>query len=280
MSEIKQVKMKKHFRFRNRENNEITLRKFIPNFVTLLALCVGLTSIKFGLEHNWEYAVFCLIFSAILDATDGRLARYLGSTTHFGAELDSLADFVNFGVSPAIVGYMLSIQKFGDFGWGVCLFFIICSGLRLARFNTSKFYSHEDDAPWQHNYSVGVAAPAGAIFAVVPIIFYLATGCDFLLAPCFLVTTFLMSGILMISRIKTFVFKNIKIKPSFVPLSILMACLFVICIVTKVWYTMSAICIIYLISIPCSHICYRNKLISEKKKKELAQDQPKIEIIQ
>ena len=136
---------KPYNRINKKETNVVTLHKFIPNFITMMALCTGLSSIKFALFGKWEYSIFCLLFASILDATDGRLARFFGSSSHFGAEIDSLSDFVNFGVSPAIVTYLLSLKDNSDIGWGACLFFVVCSCLRLARFNTSKFYPKKEE---------------------------------------------------------------------------------------------------------------------------------------
>lgn len=256
-------RIKKNYKFNKQKTNKITLRRFIPNFITMSALCIGLTSIKFGLSGQLEYAIFCLLFSSILDATDGRLARFFGSSSHFGAEIDSLADFVNFGVSPAILAYLASLQKYPDFGWGVSLFFVICSCLRLARFNTSKFYPLKEEEPWEHNYSVGVPAPAGAILAVSPIIFFFVTKNELFLSPLFVICSFCLSGVLMISRIKTFVFKNIKITKKSVPVLIACIGISVIFIITKLWETIAFICVIYLFSIPYSNLKYK-KIITNK----------------
>lgn len=253
-------RIKKNYKFNKQKTNEITLRRFIPNFITMSALCIGLTSIKFGLSGQLKYAVLCLLFSSILDATDGRLARFFGSSSHFGAEIDSLADFVNFGVSPAILAYLISLQKYSDLGWGIALFFVICSCLRLARFNTSKFYPQKEEEPWEHNYSVGVPAPAGAILAVSPIIFFFSSQNEIFLSPLFLTCSFCLSGMLMISRIKTFVFKNIKITKKSVPILIACIGICVIFIITKLWETMTFISIIYLFSIPYSNFKYKKTL--------------------
>lgn len=258
-----QFRIKRNYKFNKPKTNEITLRRFIPNFITMSALCIGLTSIKFGLSGQLEYAIFCLLFSSILDATDGRLARFFGSSSHFGAEIDSLADFVNFGVSPAILAYLVSLQKYPDFGWGISLFFVICSCLRLARFNTSKFYPIKEEEPWEYNYSVGVPAPAGAILAVLPIIFFFITKNEIFLSPILVICSFFLSGILMISRIKTFIFKNIKITKRSIPVLVTCIGICVIFIITKLWETMVFISIIYLFSIPYSNLKYK-KIIANK----------------
>ena len=255
-------KMNRKFKFR-KKTQDITLKRFIPNMITISALCVGLTAIKFSLSGKLEFAILCLLFSAVLDATDGRLARYIGVTSNFGAELDSLADFVNFGVSPAIISYIVSLRFIGELGWGIALFFIICSGLRLARFNSTKFYNEHQEQEWEHDYSVGVPAPAGAICAVLPIIFCLATqnpSDNTMISPLYLVISFLFSGILMVSKIRTFVFKNFKITNSSVYLFVLLIGIFIICMMTKLWWTMVVISVLYLLSIPLSHKKYLKKM--------------------
>ncbi len=259
--------MQRKFKFK-KKSQDITLKRFIPNMVTLSALCVGLTAIKFSLSGQLDFAILCLLFSAVLDATDGRLARYMGVTSHFGAELDSLADFVNFGVSPAVIGYIVSLRMIGEFGWGVSLFFIICSGLRLARFNSTKFYPEKEEQVWEHDYSVGVPAPAGAICAVFPMILALATENTGSISPLYLVISFLFSGILMVSKIRTFVFKNFKITNSSVSLCVLLIGILVICMMTKLWWTMVAISILYILSIPLSHKRYLKKLNSSDLSKD------------
>jgi len=247
--------MAKKFRFK-KKNTDLTLKRFIPNIITLSALCVGLTSIKFALSMQLNFAVLCLLVSALLDGTDGRVARYMGVTSHFGAELDSLADFVNFGVSPAVIAYVVSLKEIGEIGWGISLFFIVCSGLRLARFNTTKFYPVRDEQEWENDYSTGVPAPAGAIIAMFPMLISLAFQENSLTSPLFVGLSFFVSGSLMVSKIMTFVFKNLKIKNSSVPIWILMIGALIVLLMTKVWLTMSVITLIYITSIPFSHKKY------------------------
>lgn len=253
--------MPKKFKFK-KKNTDLTLKRFIPNIITLSALCVGLTSIKFALSSQLNFAVLCLLFSALLDGTDGRVARYMGVTSHFGAELDSLADFVNFGVSPALIAYIVSLQNISEIGWGISLFFIVCSGMRLARFNTTKFYPKREEYEWENDYSTGVPAPAGAIIAMFPILLSLAFQDNSLLNPISIGVSFFIAGTLMVSRIKTFVFKNVKIKNSSVSLWILMLGSLIILLMTKVWLTMSLLTLIYIISIPFSHKKYLAKISS------------------
>src|SRR3989337_557518 len=139
----------------------------IPNIFTLVGLCAGLTAIRMGIEHRWDLAVAALVFAAILDGIDGRVARLLKASSRFGAELDSLADFVNFGVAPAIIMFTWALDDLRSFGRLAGLVFADCSALRLARFNVSL--DRTDLPAWTSNYFVGVPAPAGALILLLPI---------------------------------------------------------------------------------------------------------------
>jgi CDP-diacylglycerol--serine O-phosphatidyltransferase len=144
---------------------KVPLRALIPNLVTLLALCAGLTAIRMTIDGRFDIAVAAIFLAAVLDGLDGRLARMLKSTSRFGAELDSLADFVNFGVAPAVLLYVWAFQPVPGLGWMVALIFALCAALRLARFNVDR------DRPvpqWQRAYFIGVPAPAGAIVVLLP----------------------------------------------------------------------------------------------------------------
>jgi CDP-diacylglycerol--serine O-phosphatidyltransferase len=155
--------------FLARGARRVPLRALIPNLVTLLALCAGLTAIRMAIDARYELAIGAILLAAVLDALDGRLARMLKSTSRFGAELDSLADFVNFGVAPAVILYVWAFASAPSLGWLAALLFALCTALRLARFNTEL-----DDAQpsWRANYFIGVPAPAGAIVVLLP--FYAA----------------------------------------------------------------------------------------------------------
>ena len=136
----------------------LPFNRMIPNILTLLALCAGLTSIRFGLLEQWQLAVVALFAAAIFDGLDGRVARILKGTSKFGAELDSLSDFISFGVAPAIVLYLWTMQTWGNIGWLVVLIFSVCCALRLARFNTNL--DEPNTPPWAVNFFTGVPAPA------------------------------------------------------------------------------------------------------------------------
>lgn len=186
----------------------VPLRLILPNLVTLLALCSGLTAIRMALEARWDWAIGAIVLAALLDAIDGRVARMLRSTSRFGAELDSLADFVNFGVAPAIILYTWILNELKSFGWIAVLVFAISGALRLARFNVM---AEEPDKPaWQANYFVGMPAPAGALTVLLPV--YLSS-LGLLdrwseLAPPIVAYVFLIA-FLMVSRLPTYSGKKI-----------------------------------------------------------------------
>ncbi len=146
-----------------------SINRLIPNVLTLAALCSGLTAVRFGLQNEFKLAVIAIIVAAIFDALDGRVARRLGVTSRFGAELDSLSDFLCFGVAPALVLYLASLKDGGALGWVVTLMFPICSALRLARFNTGLL-SDPPPPAWTGSYFTGVPAPAGALVALIPLL--------------------------------------------------------------------------------------------------------------
>src|SRR5262245_36689014 len=149
-------------------HQRVPVRMLVPNFVTLLGLCAGLTSIRMSIEGRWELALAAIVFAALLDGVDGRIARLLKASSRFGAELDSLADFVNFGVAPAILIFMWGVGDLKSLGWISVMLFALASALRLARFNVAI----DDDKPkWQSNYFSGMPTPAAAIVVLLP--FYL-----------------------------------------------------------------------------------------------------------
>src|SRR5882757_11011674 len=149
---------------------QIPVRKLVPNVITLLALCAGMTGIRLALEGRYELALGAIVFAAMLDAIDGRVARMIKGTSRFGAELDSLADFVNFGVAPGLILYFWGLKPLGNLGWIAAMVFAICAGLRLARFNVS--IEDPNKPAWAGNFFTGMPAPAGAIVVLLPIYLY------------------------------------------------------------------------------------------------------------
>src|SRR6516164_10022615 len=187
---------------RRRRFRRIPVRTLAPNIITLLALCAGLTAIRMAFEDRYVLALGAIVFAAILDGIDGRLARFLEGTSRFGAELDSLSDFVNFGVAPALILYFWGLHELKSAGWIAAMVFAICGGLRLARFNV--MIDDPNRPIWAGNFFTGIPAPAGAITVLLPI--YLS----FLGVPVSLVTIWLSFfytlaiAFLMVSRLPVF----------------------------------------------------------------------------
>ena len=188
-----------HRNFRN-----VPMRIILPNLVTLLALCMGITAIRFAIEGRFEIAVYSIIAAAVLDGLDGRLARALQGTTRFGAELDSLADFIDFGVAPALVLYLWSLHQNKGLGWFAALVFAVACALRLARFNVA--IDDPDRPAWTTQFFTGMPAPAGAIVALLPLYLHLSEvrlANDPAFVP-FQVGYVLIVAFLMVSRIPHF----------------------------------------------------------------------------
>lgn len=235
---------------RKDENRRRLLRdqpisRLFPNMITLAGMCCGLSAIRFAMAGKWEMAVAFIIAAALLDGMDGRVARMLGATSLFGAQLDSLSDFLCFGVAPVLVLYMFQLHEIKGFGWAVVLFFSVCTALRLARFNTGLF---EEKEPWEKQFFVGVPSPAGGILCLLPLIIHL--GFDAFTIPAKLSCLHvLVVGTLMASRIPTFAGKNIRIKHEFIP-PFMIACSFLLVLfVIEPWLFLTGLSAAYLASI-------------------------------
>ena len=236
-----------------------TVSKLIPNIVTLMALCAGLTSIKFCFSGKWEWAVAAIVLAALFDALDGRVARFLDGSTQFGIELDSLSDFISFGVAPAILVYLWSLSSFPKLGWSVAMLYAVCLSLRLARFNAM---ADKDLPKWQSSYFRGIAAPTAAGLVLLPLMFSFYFGYDFN-APAINIGTLLIASVLMVTTIPTYSFKRIKIAQKFVlPIFILVAVFFTL-LVTQFWLAMISIISLYCLTIPFSMLSYR-KMASDR----------------
>jgi CDP-diacylglycerol--serine O-phosphatidyltransferase len=232
----------------------LSFNRMFPNMLTLLALCAGLTAIRYGIAERWDRAVVALVVAAFLDGLDGRIARLLRATSKFGQELDSLADAISFGVAPAMLMYLWSLQHATSMGWAVALLFAVCAVLRLARFNTMI---GQDLPHWAHNYFTGVPTPAGAGLAVLPLIFWLNTDVDAFRNSVISGALMVVVALLMVSRVPTYSGKNMRLKPGWVvPLMILIG-LTGTFLVTDTWATLSVIGVIYLLAIPVSVMSFR-----------------------
>ena len=240
------------------------LIKVIPNVITVTALCAGLSAIRFAYQAEWEKAVALIIIAGILDGMDGRIARLLQADSDFGVQLDSLADFVSFGVAPAILLYLYSLQTWGNFGWAICLFFVTCQALRLARFNTHAGSTAEKKPDWKVNYSVGVPAPAGAGLALTPLMLLFGLHhqglTHFSLTPSLIAGFMLLSAALMASRVPAFVPKNIKAHPKSARFILIIVAIFMASLISVPWLTLATTGGIYLISLPLSYISFKRAL--------------------
>lgn len=248
----------------------IPVRLLVPNLITLLALCSGVTAIRMAIEERYELAVAAILLAIVLDALDGRVARLLKGTSRFGAELDSLADFVNFGVAPAMLIYLWSLQSLRSFGWIICLVLAICCAARLARFNVAL--DDPDKPAWKVSYFTGVPAPAGAGLALVPMylgFLGLIDGQE--LAPAILPYTAFV-GLLMVSSIPTFSGKTSgqRVRRDLVLPIMLITVLFVSLLVSFPWEMLSGLAAVYLVSIPISY--FRHKKLEAQHELEMAKE--------
>ncbi|MFY9590249.1 CDP-alcohol phosphatidyltransferase family protein [Rickettsia endosymbiont of Halotydeus destructor] len=231
--------------------------KLIPNFITLLGLIIGVSSLRFALDGRWEIAVYCIIAAAIIDGIDGRVARMLNATSPFGAELDSLCDFANFGLAPAYLIYLWSFQQYEYkvFSWAVMLLFIVCMALRLARFNTSIFQPKPDKGA--EYFFTGVPAPCGALLALMPMMldFEISTLLNINIRIHTITINIYLAIIafLLASRLPTISTKNLKIKPEYLSFAMILFAVIIINLIIYPWYSLPLIAIIYFFSIP---ICY------------------------
>ena len=246
-------------RLRHRRFRRIPVRILAPNVITLLALCAGLTGIRMAFEGNYTFALYAIVFAAILDGIDGRLARFLKGTSRFGAELDSLADFVNFGVAPALIIYFWGLHDLKSAGWIAAMAFAICAGLRLARFNV--MLDDPDRPAWASNFFVGMPAPAGAITVLLPIYAWLL-GVEYKPAGLLTwLTLFYTLGIasLMVSRLPVFSGKRIGtwVPPDMVGPVILIVVLFFAILFFYPWELLTAGTLAYLASLPFGWLSYR-----------------------
>jgi CDP-diacylglycerol--serine O-phosphatidyltransferase len=245
---------------RRRRFRPIPFRTLAPNLVTLLALCAGLTAVRLAAEGKLDWAVGCIVLAAALDGVDGRLARLIKGTSRFGAELDSLADFVNFGVAPALMLYFWSLHDLRNVGWIAALLFALCAGLRLARFNVML---HDPNRPaWAGNFFVGVPAPAGAIIGLLPLYieFLGIPGVRFPAALTFLYT--LGIALLMVSRVPVFSGKRVgtRVAPEMVlPVFVLVVAFFAL-LLSYPWEVLSLGTLMFLGSLPLSWLSYNRHL--------------------
>ncbi|MFL2877802.1 MAG: CDP-diacylglycerol--serine O-phosphatidyltransferase [Candidatus Pelagibacter sp.] len=228
-------------------------RYLLPNILTLGGVCLGISSIKFAIDENYSLAVTLILFAAILDALDGRIARLIKGTSEFGKELDSLTDFVSFGIAPVFILYFWELNKYGKLGWTITLIYSVCCVLRLARFNLTKI---EKTQEWKNNFFEGIPSPAGGLLILMPLIYELAElnfGYDIKNITPYLTV---IVALLLVSKVPTLALKKISIKPKTTIFLLLAAG---IVIIALLFYTLETLLIfgaLYFLSIPLSMIIY------------------------
>ena len=240
-----------------------SVNRLIPNVLTLAALCSGLTAIRFALQGEFKLAVIAIIVASIFDSLDGRVARRLGVTSRFGAELDSLSDFLCFGVAPALVLYLASLKDGGALGWVVTLMFPICSALRLARFNTALI-SDTPPPAWTGSFFTGVPAPAGALLALIPLVMSFEIESHWPRHPLVVGGVMVLMGSLMVSRLPTFSFKRGRVPRHLVLPALLGVALVMGVVATSPWIGLSLLGLVYASLIPFGWRAYRRQEAAQR----------------
>jgi len=238
-------------------------RYLLPNILTIAGVCLGISSIKFSIDGNFSLAVTLILLAAILDALDGRIARLIKGTSEFGKELDSLTDFVSFGIAPVFILYFWELKNYGKFGWAITLIYSVCCVLRLARFNLTKI---EETQEWKNNFFEGVPSPAGGLLILMPLIYEL-TDLN-LIIDIKNLTPYLtiLIAILLVSKIPTLALKKITISPKATVFLLLGIGVVFIALLFYTLETLLIFGIVYLISIPVSIISYRSQIKKNKEK--------------
>ena len=226
-------------------------RVILPNILTLVGVCIGLSSIKFALDAKYELAIIAVVFAAMIDGLDGRIARLIKGTSKVGKELDSLTDVISFGVAPAFIMYFWSLNNLGKFGWLLCLIYVVCVALRLARFNVGS----NDEPSWKDNFFEGIPSPAGGILVLMPLIYSLS-GFEFIqinfIVPIFFVTI----SFLLISKFPTYSLKKIIVPRSMTIFLLFTIVLYFGLLLIYTFKAMFVSGILYLCFIPISYVHY------------------------
>jgi CDP-diacylglycerol--serine O-phosphatidyltransferase len=232
------------------------VRMILPNMLTLIGVCIGLTSIRFSFNGQFDLAIIAIIFAALIDGLDGRIARLIKGTSKVGKELDSLTDMISFGVAPAFIMYFWTLSSLGRLGWLICLIYVICVALRLARFNINS----NQEASWRDNFFEGVPSPAGGILVLTPLVismtnFDLVKIDNNIIVPIF----FIVTSLLLISKFPTYSFKKIVIQRQTTIFLLFGIVLFFGFILIYPFIAISISAILYLLMLPISYFHY-NKL--------------------
>lgn len=237
-----------------RQGRGLTLRAVLPNAITAAALCAGLTGVRFAINGDFEKAVLAVVIAGVLDGIDGRIARMLKAQSRFGAELDSLADSLSFGMAPALILFMWSLNDLPRFGWFASLAFALCCALRLARFNARI---DMDDQPHKSaGFLTGVPAPVGAGLAFVPLYLWLASGEEFFREPVLVAGWLVVIAFLMISNIATLSWGRMRPRRSLRLFLIALVGITFAFLLTEPWWTLVAICAGYLAVMPVGIVSY------------------------
>lgn len=242
------------------KQTEIRLIYLLPNLLTVAAICAGLTAIRFGYEGNFEMAVQLVLAASILDGLDGRLARLMNRSTAVGAELDSLADFLNFGVAPVLILHSWALHEVSRAGWIAVLFYTICCVLRLARFNVSSRL--QTDKP-SSEFFVGVPSPAGAILVMLPMVISFAVTDLPATPPIFIALYTCLIGLLMISRMPTYSFKDMTIHRANAKYFLLGTAILAAALLTYLWATLALLTFAYISCLVWAHRTYRKSKTTE-----------------
>ena len=237
-------------------------RTILPNAITLIGVCIGLTSIKFAIDGKFAIAIIAILFAGLMDALDGRIARLIKGTSKMGKELDSLGDVVSFGVAPALIMYFWNLQYLDKFGWFVCLIYVVCVALRLARFNVNS----EEEPSWKDNFFEGMPSPAGGVVVLMPLVIsfsgygelFFQVNYD-LLVPIF----FIVVSVLLISTIPTYSFKRIVIPRTMTKFLLFGIVLFFGALLVYTFKILAISSLVYICLIPISYLHYQ-KIRKEK----------------
>ena len=248
-------------------------RVILPNILTLVGVCIGLTSIRFALDEKFEFAIIAIIFAALFDWLDGRIARLIKGTSEVGKELDSLADVISFGVAPAFIMYFWKLNELGRFGWLLCLIYVSCVALRLARFNVNS----NQESSWRDNFFEGVPSPAGGILVLTPLIIsitnfdYIKLDYDIIVPTCFIIIS-----LLLISKFPSYSFKKIIIQRKTTIFLLFGIVLFLGLLLIYPFNVIAISSIIYLIMLPISFFHFQ-KLKKQHLDKNLVDDDDDLE---
>ena len=250
-------------------------RVILPNMLTLIGVCIGLTSIRFALDGKFEFAIIAIIFAALIDGLDGRIARLIKGTSKVGKELDSLTDMISFGVAPAFIMYFWKLNTLGRFGWLVCLIYVICVALRLARFNVNS----NQDPSWRDNFFEGVPSPAGGILVLTPLIISL-TNFNFIQLNYDIIvpTFFIVTSLLLISKFPSYSFKKIVIQRKATIFLLFGIVLFFGLLLIYPFNIIAISAIVYLLMLPISFFHYQ-KLKKQNQDKDSVEDDDDLEDI-